>query len=244
MDKFKIQLFSVKYNEQWSVSKHVNSQPKSDLINNIMDVKQAYNIWADQYDTNKNRTRDLEALSLRATLNDIDFNNCLEVGCGTGKNTEWLLTKAKHITAVDLSEEMLAKANDKILSPKVHFIQADITKPWNFTHEQEFDLVTFSLVLEHIEKLNEVFEKLSKVTKKNAFIYIGELHPFKQYSGTKARFETEEGLETVTCYNHNISDFTTAAKNNGFEIADLLEFFDDNDRNAIPRILTLLFRKK
>ena len=209
-----------------------------------MDVKQAYNIWADQYDANKNKTRDLEAVSLRTTLSNITFDNCLEIGCGTGKNTEWLLTKAKHITAVDLSEEMLAKANEKIISPKVNFIPADITKTWTFAHEQEFDLVTFSLVLEHIENLHEVFEKLSKVTKQDGFIYIGELHPFKQYTGIKARFETEEGLQIVTCYDHNISDFTSAAKNNGFEIVNVLEFFDDNDRNTIPRILTLLLRKE
>jgi hypothetical protein len=29
-----------------------------------MDVQQAYNIWAAQYDTNENKTRDLEAKSL------------------------------------------------------------------------------------------------------------------------------------------------------------------------------------
>ena len=208
-----------------------------------MDVRQAYSIWADQYDANKNKTRDLEAISLQTTLKNIDSDNCLEIGCGTGKNTEWLLTKANQITAVDLSEEMLAKANDKIISGKVRFVQADITKAWAFAGKQEFDLITFSLVLEHIENLNEIFEKLGKVTKQNGFVYIGELHPFKQYSGTKARFETEEGLQIVTSYNHHISDFTIAAKKNGFGVIEVLEFFDNNERNTIPRILAILFRK-
>ena len=75
-----------------------------------MNVKESYNIWADQYDSNLNKTWDLEAISLRETLSGIDFENCLEIGCGTGKNTEWLSHKATHITAVDLSEEMLGKA--------------------------------------------------------------------------------------------------------------------------------------
>jgi predicted TPR repeat methyltransferase len=75
-----------------------------------MDIKQAYNIWADQYDSNSNKTRDLEAISLRTTLQDFQFNNCLEIGCGTGKNTAYLVTIAKQVTAVDLSEEMLSKA--------------------------------------------------------------------------------------------------------------------------------------
>ena len=50
-----------------------------------MDVEKAYNLWADQYDTNHNKTRDLEAISLRETLADLKFDNCLEIGCGTGK---------------------------------------------------------------------------------------------------------------------------------------------------------------
>ena len=33
-----------------------------------MNTEEAYDQWADQYDTNKNRTRDLEAVALRATI--------------------------------------------------------------------------------------------------------------------------------------------------------------------------------
>jgi predicted TPR repeat methyltransferase len=208
-----------------------------------MNVQQAYNIWADQYDTNQNKTRDLEGVALREILQDISFKNCLEIGCGTGKNTEWFITKTEAITSVDLSEEMLLKAKAKIVSDKVKFIQADITKDWEFA-TQQYDLVSFSLVLEHIENLEEIFRKIAEVTHIGSYIYVGELHPFKQYAGTKARFETEEGLQIVTCFNHNISDFTQAAKQFGFEIVDVNEYFDDNDRANIPRILTLLFRKK
>lgn len=207
-----------------------------------MDVRDAYNVWAHQYDTNKNRTRDLEAISLRETLGDIPFDRCLEIGCGTGKNTQWLLTRAHHITAVDLSEEMLSKARQKTGASNVAFKQADITEDWTFA-EGLYDLATFSLVLEHIENLDPVFEKLSGVVQAGGHIYVGELHPFKQYGGTKARFETEEGTAIVNCFNHHISDFTGAAARNGFGIVQVSEFFDDNDRAGIPRILTLLFKK-
>lgn len=208
----------------------------------IMDVRNAYNTWAQQYDTNKNRTRDLEAISLRETLSHIDFESCLEIGCGTGKNTQWLLTKAGSITAVDLSEEMLSKAKQKTDSSKVVFRQADITEDWTFA-EGLYDLATFSLVLEHIENLDDIFEKLSHVLQSKGYVYIGELHPFKQYSGTKARFETEEGTAIVTCFSHHVSDFTGAAASNGFRIINISEYFDDNDRTTIPRILTLLLQK-
>lgn len=207
-----------------------------------MDTKSAYDLWSKQYDSNENKTRDLEAKSLRKTLEKIDFDNCLEIGCGTGKNTEWLLQKANHLTAVDFSEEMIAKAKEKIKSDKVTFLQADIIKDWDFTNEK-FDLISFSLVLEHIEHLDHIFKQASKLLKPGGLIYMGELHPYKQYLGTKARFGTDEGLQILDCYLHNISDFIHLAKQNDLEIKDLNEFFDNDDKTVVPRVLTILFKK-
>jgi len=208
-----------------------------------MNTQQAYNIWSGQYDTNENKTRDLEAISLREHIKDKQFKHCLEIGCGTGKNTEWLITQASKVLAVDLSEEMLSKAKQKISASNVTFVQADITQDWSFTNGNQFDLATFSLVLEHIEDLESIFKKLNQVIQTNGIVYIGELHPFKQYNGSKARFETSEGVQVVTCFNHHITDFVNAAKNNDFELININEYFDDNNKNAIPRILTLLFKK-
>lgn len=208
-----------------------------------MNTQQAYDSWSAQYDTNENKTRDLEAVSLREHIKEREFEYCLEIGCGTGKNTEWLVTQAAKVLAVDLSEEMLSKAKQKISANNVEFIQADITQDWHFTNENQFDLATFSLVLEHIDNLDAIFAQLNKVIQPNGIVYIGELHPFKQYSGSKARFETSEGLQVVTCFNHHITDFVNAAKNNDFELIKINEYFDDNNRNNIPRILTLIFRK-
>jgi ubiquinone/menaquinone biosynthesis C-methylase UbiE len=166
----------------------------------------------------------------------------LEIGCGTGKNTEWLITRAQAVTAVDLSEEMLARAKAKINSPKVQFVQADITTPWTFSRGL-YDVVGFSLVLEHIDNLAAVFEKVAAVLKPGGYVYIGELHPFKQYSGSKARFETEQGTQVVECFTHHISDFIEAGKQHGLLLADMEEYFDNEDHQEIPRILTLLLKK-
>lgn len=207
-----------------------------------MNTEEAYNRWAPQYDTNKNRTRDLEALALRATLASINFDACLEIGCGTGKNTEWLVRKALHVTAVDLSEEMLERARKKVSSNKAEFLQADITQEWSFA-TRPYDLISFSLVLEHIENLGSVFGEVAKALKPGGHVYIGELHPFKQYSGTKARFDTEEGRQEVECYTHHISDFVQAASLIGLQLVELNEYFDENERTTTPRILTLLLQK-
>ncbi len=101
----------------------------------------------------------------------------------------------------------------------------------------------FSLVLEHIENLDNIFKEVSKVIAPEGYVYIGELHPFKQYLGSKARFETEKGIEILTCFIHNLSDFFRSAKKHGFEITVINEFFDNDEITTIPRILSLLFKK-
>ncbi|HJV19723.1 MAG TPA: class I SAM-dependent methyltransferase [Sediminibacterium sp.] len=208
-----------------------------------MNVQQAYDQWSEQYDTNQNKTRDLEAVSLRQTLSELRCKRILEIGCGTGKNTAWLQTITDELLAVDLSDKMLAVAKSKITSGRVAFQQADITQNWDFAR-QPFDLITFSLVLEHINDLSPILHKAHLALAPGGKVYIGELHPFKQYSGTKARFDTAQGTQVVACFNHHISDFTGGAQAAGFEIELINEYFDNDDRQGIPRILTMIFRKR
>lgn len=205
-----------------------------------MNVEQAYNVWANNYDTVENKTRDLEANALRETVSAYRLLNILEIGCGTGKNTEWLVSKAEHLVATDFSAEMLAKAKEKIAAENVEFKQFDLREDWGFA-ENEFDLVTCSLALEHIENIDFVFAQANRVLHNDGRFYIGELHPFKQYLGSKARFDTESGVFELECFVHHVSEFFAAAKSNGFECVELKEWFDD-DKAEIPRLLTMIFR--
>ena len=210
-----------------------------------MDVKEAYRYWSLQYDTNVNPSRDLESISLRNLLSDGHFYNCLEIGCGSGKNTEWLVKRCKCILAVDISDEMLTIARAKVTDTNVTFINADVQEPWNKILEisSTFDLVVCSLVLEHIEDIAAIINRIAEHLDVGGVLYIGEVHPFKQYSGSKARFITDKGEQIVEAFTHHISDFTDAAKKNGLKIEEIKEYFDDDDRSNIPRILALKFIK-
>ncbi|MDQ6609861.1 MAG: class I SAM-dependent methyltransferase [Bacteroidota bacterium] len=206
-----------------------------------MNNQQAYNKWAEQYDTNQNKTRDLEGISFRKTLNNYFFSEALEIGCGTGKNSEWLVTKAAHVVAVDFSEEMLAKAKTKVAAPNIEFKQADITKDWDFA-DTTYDLISFSLVLEHIENLHFIFEQVRNEISIGGFLYIGELHPYKQYAGSVARFETEGDVQRLECYPHHLSEFFKYATAFNFSLVDFNEWFDEENKKGVPRIVTLLFK--
>ena len=207
-----------------------------------MNTREAYNEWSSQYDSNENKTRDLEARALRELLAEKKFTACLEIGCGTGKNSVWLAERSSALLGVDLSDAMLAVARKKINSPHVKFVEADITEPWDFATAR-YDLVVYSLVLEHISALEDIFKKTVSVLENGGYVYIGELHPFKQYAGSKARFNTEKGEQQVTCYTHNVSEYINLGTQFGLKLAGFREYFDEGDSNEIPRILALLFVK-
>jgi len=207
-----------------------------------MSIEKAYNIWANQYDTNENRTRDLDKISTIETLSKYNFETVLELGSGTGKNTKWLLGKATQIIGLDFSQEMLNKAKEKISDKKVIFKRIDLTKNWKIDNDFA-DLITCSLTLEHIKNLNHIFHQANLKLKKNGIFFICELHPFKQYSGSKAKYETENEIHELEVYIHHISEYIDEAKKNGFELLEIKEWFDGNTKTEIPRLISFVFKK-
>ncbi len=208
-----------------------------------MSVEQAYNNWAGQYDHDPNKTRDLDARATRETLKRYAFDTVLELGCGTGKNTRFLLEKAERVTGLDFSEEMLNQARIKITDSRVQFIKADLTQAWEVA-DGLVDLVTASLVLEHIENLDHIFEQTYGKLTRSGYFFISELHPFKQYSGSKARFDSPGGIQEPEAYVHHLSDYLNASEKNGFGLLELKEWFDEETENKLPRLISFVFQKQ
>ncbi len=72
---------------------------------------------------------------------NINFNNYLDVACGTGNVTIRLATKFKDVFAVDLSEDMLREAFEKLKANKIKgkVICQDMTE---LSLNKKFDLIT------------------------------------------------------------------------------------------------------
>lgn len=207
-----------------------------------MNIKSAYNIWANKYDDDKNLTRDLDAEIVRKEFSDQRFNSILEVGCGTGKNTVYFSSISDQLTSIDFSDKMISKAKEKVKSENVSFKLRDITKDWNL-EENQFDLITFNLILEHIENLNFIFEQAHKHLKSNGIVFINELHAFRQYHGKKAVYEENGETKEIDAFVHNISDFINLANKTGLKFLTLNEFWHEQDQNKLPRIISLKFIK-
>src|SRR5688572_30258006 len=108
---------------------------------------------------------------------------------------------------------MLKIASKKITDDRVQFKQADITKQWTF---DKANLITCSLVLEHIQDLSFIFQQASTILDTGGKFYIAELHPYKQLQGSRAKFEQDGNLLPLEFFIHHISDYLSAAKSNEF----------------------------
>jgi 2-polyprenyl-3-methyl-5-hydroxy-6-metoxy-1,4-benzoquinol methylase len=208
-----------------------------------MDIQNAYNEWSYSYDQDENRTRDLDRDVIRRKLGNSHFGSILEIGCGTGKNTSFLAQIGQSVRAVDFSEGMITRAREKVTGENVQFSMMDITQHWE-PPDESFDLIVCNLVLEHIRDLAYVFSEVARTLIPGGHFFIDELHPFRQYEGTKARFYRAEEKVEVDAFVHHISDFLKAAEENHLFLVSLNEYWHETDENKPPRILSLYFERR
>jgi ubiquinone/menaquinone biosynthesis C-methylase UbiE len=88
----------------------------------------------------------------------------LDAGCGNGRYTRFLLKYADPdavITGFDISQNMLHRARDRVNSPRVGFLSADLTRlPYA---DATFDATVCGWVLEHLPDPRPGLRELTRV---------------------------------------------------------------------------------
>ena len=207
-----------------------------------MNIPEAYDYWSSTYDTVENLTRDLDRIITRDSLADFRCRTILEIGCGTGKNTALLAKIGEQVLALDISRRMIRKAVEKLGSESITFSIADINNQWPCA-DGHFDLVVCNLVLEHIEGLDYVFSQAFRSLVEGGHFFVCELHPFRQYQGTKARFESKQGTYEIQAFVHHLSDYLEAAKVSGLKLQECKEWWHEQDQEEPPRLVSFMFEK-
>ncbi|MBT3785400.1 class I SAM-dependent methyltransferase [bacterium] len=207
-----------------------------------MEISKSYDDWSKTYDLLENKTRDLDESVTRKNLGGCRFDSALELGCGTGKNTPFLSEISKTVHAVDFSEGMISKAQKNVELSNVKYSICDITKTWP-CDSQSMDLVLCSLVLEHVENLDFIFAESERTLKMGGTLYISELHPYQQYMGKKARFNSANGEQHITSFIHSISDYLEVVNSHHFTLLNMKEWNEDDSVTQPPRIATFLFER-
>jgi malonyl-CoA O-methyltransferase len=92
--------------------------------------------------------------------------------------------------------------------------------------------------------LAHVFREAARVLQPNGYLFINELHPFRQYDGKKATFQRNEETVEVDAFVHHVSDFVRAAIDSRLALTKLNEYWHEADQNQLPRIISFLFEKR
>ena len=213
------------------------------LLQEIVNIQDAYADWSITYDSDRNLTRDLDQAVTKETLANRRYHTVFEVGCGTGKNTALLAQLGERVCALDLSAAMLDQAKRKIQSDRVLFAIADLTKAWP-CKTASVDLIVCNLVLEHIRDLSVIFSEAYRALVAGGQFFVSELHPFRQYQGTKAKFQRGQKTIEIPAFVHHLSDFTESAAKNRLSVHSFREWWHEADQNKLPRLVSFLFEKR
>ena len=208
-----------------------------------MKIQDAYNDWSHTYDSDDNATRDLDQVVTQRVLGKLHFKSIIEAGCGSGKNTVFLARIGANVQAMDFSAGMLAKAREKLGHlHNVSFSVADITKRWPCAR-QSANLVTCNLVLEHVRDLSPVFSEAARALIKGGWLFISELHPFRQYQGIVANYRRGRQTNRIPAFVHHLSDYLESARDSGFALKTLQEWWHEKDVGRPPRLVSFLFER-
>lgn len=149
-------------------------------------IKNAYNkLGKFYYESRKYKTggtwfynQNLEMPTTLKLLGNIKDKKILDLGCGPGFHTKYLIKKMAKVKGIDFSKELINFAQKE--NPSVKFIIGDIKKlPYE---NKEFDIVLSSLVMGHIKNWGEVLREIRRVLKKKGIFIFSIKNPVSECS--------------------------------------------------------------
>lgn len=174
----------------------------------------------------KRRQYRFSTISLFFHLRDIDFKNCLEVGCGPGTWTNLLINKYPQakFTCIDISKEMIKQFKKNIKSKNVKTI---VNNFLDQEFKKKYDFIFCSRTIEYIPDKSKVIQKFSILLKPGGrgIIITSPPHPkilaIKRMFGKKINLQhtqrisvkdmekllTENGFKSIQFYPILFSDF-------------------------------------
>jgi len=196
-------------------------------MNDLTQVQQGYDRWAEVYDHDANPLPALEEPHVRLAAGEVNGLTVLDLGCGTGRHAHWLAEEGANVTAIDFSPGMLQQARSKPGAESIDFQTHDLHQPLPFG--PQFDLVVSGLVMEHLSDLPRLFAQVHRVLRPGGRFVFSAMHPAMFLRGSQARFTDPDTGELVQpgSVGHSMAGFVMAAVGAGFALENMSEHAPD-----------------
>jgi ubiquinone/menaquinone biosynthesis C-methylase UbiE len=167
----------------------------------------------------------VEKQAMEGFLHEISNHEILELGCGTGHWTEFLSNQGFKVTAVDISDAMLAIAKAKEIE-EATFLKADATSlPFS---DSSFCTIIAITMLEFVEDLQSALNEIYRVLKPDGLLILGCLNIDSVLGKTKdndetfrnAHFLSKKEIKNVLSTYENVVIKECVYMTPSFEIAD------------------------
>lgn len=166
---------------------------------------------------------------------DVEGKKVLDLGCGAGPITQWLADHGAHVVGVDISENMLAIARQR-LGERAQFYHADFGKPLEFVANGSIDVIVASLSLHYVEDWDTMFAGFAKMLTPDGYVIFSTHQPHEDWRWHQRPnyFVTEIYEETwdvegtprpVRFYHRSLGEMFRVFKTAGFYVDELLEPF-------------------
>ena len=116
----------------------------------------------------------------------------LEVGCGSGPMTKYLVNNYSEVNAIDISSEAIKICKSHLKNNNLK-LQVALAEELPF-EDSSIDIIFAYDVFEHIEKLEVALAESSRVLKNNGILYFSVPNPNSLGAKLKGRFPEYKGL--------------------------------------------------
>jgi SAM-dependent methyltransferase len=109
-------------------------------------------------------------------LGDVRGKRVLDVGCGAGPLSQWLVEHGARVVGFDVSPAMVTLARERAL-PEAEFHVADLARPLAFAPDGAFDVAVASLVMHYLRDWAAPLRELHRVLAPGGTLVLSTHHP-------------------------------------------------------------------
>jgi len=178
---------------------------------------EGYRLWARKYDDEANPMLSLENRILRTLLPRLAGLDIADLGCGTGRWLNILQHEGlRSMTGVDASEEMLAKAKEK-LGTAIKLVCADYKDAP--LARASYDVVFSNFVLSYIEDAAGFFQRVRTVLRPGGLLVLSDVHPDTIQALNWRRGVSIDGeFKEIRTHNRSMASILALGRKAGLEI--------------------------